>query len=252
MRNAVPLSWHLARWRAEAPGTRGLMWLGVITAMLLVPVERLGADLAWSTQAQVLINLGITLAAITFGRSTGLADDAERWLVLRGFTPADWALARWGANMLPLTAIAGLWALAIGIVSAALQGNGLSWISMLGMFVHLAATAAVFTLVLLLLGASGATQTAEGLLMVLVVTLVLPIAAERIPAVVADGLRLLLPPLDAIASVRDGALHQRWPDLLRAALRLGTWCAAVMALAVVAANRRVPERPLSAGGLPQT
>ena len=187
--------------------------------------------------------LGVTLAAIAFGRAAGLADDAERWLVLRGFTPADWALARWAANMLPLTAIAAAWALAIGIVSAALQGNGLSWSSILGMFVHLTLTAAVFTLVLMLLGASGAAQTAEGLLVVLIVTLVLPIAAERLPTVIADGLRVLLPPLDAIAAVRDGVLHQRWPDLLRATLRLGTWSVGVLALTVVAANRRVPERP---------
>lgn len=243
MPNAVPLHWHVARWRADAPGTRGLTWLGVISVLLLVPAERLGADLSWNTQAQVLINLGVTVAAIAFGRATGLADDAERWLVLRGFTPADWALARWAANMLPLTAIAAAWALAIGIVSAVLQGTGVTWLSVLGMFVHVTLTAAVFTLVLMLLGASGARQTAEGLLAVLIVTLVLPIAAERMPEVVAAGLRVLLPPLDAIAEVRDGALHQRWPDLLQATLRLGTWCAVVLALTVAAANRRVPERP---------
>lgn len=242
MRDAVPLHWHLARWRAEAPGARGLVWLGLITALLLVPVERLGAALAWSTQAQVLINLGVTLAAIAFGRATGLPDEAERWLVLRGFTPADWSLARWTANLLPLTALAALWALVIGVVSAALHGSGVAWSGVLGVFVHLTLTAAVLTLVLMALGASGTAHTAEGLLLVLIITLVMPVAGERLPTVLADGLRLALPPLDAIAAVRDAALHQRWTPLLHATLRLGTWSATLVAVSALAANRRVPER----------
>lgn len=243
MPNAVPLYWHAARWREQAPGTRGLVWLAMITASLCVPVERFGAGLTWTTQAQLLVNLGIALAAIAFGREVGHADDAERWLVLRGFTPADWALARWSANLVPLSAIGVLWALTIGVVSAVLKGTGLAWSGVIGLGVHLVLTAATFTLVLMALGASGAKQTAEGLLVVLILTFALPLAAERLPPVMVDGLRILLPPLDAIAGVRSAATHQRWPALLQSGLRLGAWGGAVLGLALLGVNRRVPERP---------
>jgi hypothetical protein len=217
----------------------------------LVPVERLGADLAWQTQAQVLVNLGVTLAAIAFGREVGRPDAAERWLVLRGFTPGDWALARWSANLLPLTALAVLWAAAIGLVSAALLGNGFAWTNILGLAVHLTLTATVFTLVLLALGASGTSQTSEGLLVVLILTFALPLGAERLPAVLVDALKLVLPPLDAIAAARDAVLQQRWTALAQSVLRLGTWCTAILGLAVIGVNRRVPERPPRAAVSPR-
>lgn len=243
MRSAVPLHWHVARWRTQTPGPRGLAWIAVLTLLLLVPVERFGADIAWTTQARLIVNLGITLAAVMFGRDVGHADDAERWLVMQGHAPADWVLARWAANLLPLGVLAVAWALAVGVVTAALRGDGIAWTGVLALGTHLALTAAVLTLVLLLLGATGAQQTAEGLLLVLIVTFMLPLAAERLPAVAVDGLRLILPPLDAIASARDAAMTQAWRDVWHALLRLSTWAAVLLGLSLALANRRVPERP---------
>lgn len=242
-RGTVPLHWHLARWRAEAPGRGGLLSLAALTLLVCVPLERLGADIAWSTQANVLVNLGVTLAAVMFGRDAGRADDAEPWLALQGSSGADWALARWTANMLPLLALAGTWALVIGVVSRALQGPSVPWNGTLGLAVHLALTAIVMTLLLLALGALGVRETAEALLLVLILTFSVPLLGERLPMIVRDALGTMLPPMTAIAAVRDAVVDGGWEDALRGLLRLATWCGILLAIALGAADRRVPARP---------
>jgi hypothetical protein len=246
MRRTVPLHWHSARWRVQAPGPHGLLSLGVLTLLLVVPAERFGAAFAWTSQAHLIVNLGVALAAVMFGRDAGLADEAERWLVMQGQAPADWALARWAANLLPLATLAAIWALAVGIVTAALRGDSIAWVGVVALSAHLTATAVVLTLVLLLLGASGARQTAEGMLLILVVTLALPLVGERLPTVVMNGLRVLLPPLEAIAGARDAAVAYEWRRLWQALLHLMTWGTVVLGTALVLTNRRVPERPARA------
>ncbi|MBA3853277.1 MAG: hypothetical protein C0503_02620 [Gemmatimonas sp.] len=243
MPERVPLHWHLARWRREAPGPRGLLWIAAVTLLLMLPVERFGADLSWATQARILVNLGVALAAIAIGRDAGRPDDAERWLLLQGQSPADWALARWVANLLPLALLAVLWAAIVFTVTALTQEQPMPWSGVLGLALHLALTAMLLTLILLTLGCLGARQTAEGMMLLLILTFLLPLVADRLPAVVADGARLVLPPLDAIATFRDAATDGAWRELLNAALRLATWSGVLLALALTAANRRVPARP---------
>lgn len=239
----VPLHWHLARWRIEAPGRHGFAWIGVVTALLMLPVEQFGADLAWPTQARILVNLGVALAAIAVGRDAGRPDDAERWLVLQGHSPADWALTRWLTNLLPLSLLALLWAAIVFAVTAFTQEQAMPWSGVIGLALHLALTATLLTLLLLALGCFGARQTAEGMMLLLILTFAMPLVADRLPAVVADGAGLLLPPLDAVARLRDAATEGAWRELLNATLRLATWGGVLLALALTAANRRVPERP---------
>ncbi|WKW11855.1 hypothetical protein Strain138_001123 [Pseudogemmatithrix spongiicola] len=242
-RGTVPLQWHVARWRIEAPGRGGLLALAALTLFLCVPLERLGADMAWSTQANVLVNLGVTLAAVMFGRDAGRSDDAEPWLALQGGSGADWALARWAANTLPLFALAGTWAFVISVVSRILQGPGVPWHGTLGLAAHLALTAIVLTLLLLAFGALGIQQTAEAMLLVLILTFSVPLLGERLPTIVRGALGLILPPMTAIAAVRDGVVDGDWGDALRALLRLVTWCGILLTIALGAADRRVPARP---------
>lgn len=238
----VPLRWHVARWRESEPGRRGIIWLGVLTLVLCVPLERLGADLAWTVQLRVFLNLGVVLAAIVIGRDSALPDDVERWLVNLGYSPADWVLARWAANLLPLVAVAVLWSLAVAGVSAAL-GQDLNWRGIGGLAVQLSVTALLLTLVLLAAGAAGLRQTSEVLLLVLIATILLPLAEPRLPTAVAAGLRLVLPPIGAVASLREGIVNAEWRDAARALLRLATWAAVALAAALALAHRRVPERP---------
>lgn len=248
-RGTVPLQWHIARWRVEAPGRGGLLSLAALTLVVCVPLERFGADIAWSAQANVLVNLGVTLAAVMFGRDAGRTDDAEPWLALQGASSADWALARWAANLLPLLALAVTWALAISAVSRALQGPGVPWSGTLGLAVHLALSAVVLTLLLLALGALGVQQTTEALLLVLILTFSVPLLGERLPTIVHDALQLLLPPIAAVASVRDGVVDGDLGSALRALLRLATWCGILLAIALGAADRRIPARPSRTSGL---
>jgi hypothetical protein len=241
-RGRLPWHWHVARWREADPGRRGLVWLGLLTVVLGVPLERLGADIAWSTQIRIGLNVGVLLAAVGVGRDAALPDDVERWLVHQGYSPADWVLARWSANLVPLTAVCVAWSLVVALVTMAI-GQGPDWGSIGGLAVQLAVSAALLTLVMLVAGAGGVRQTSETLLLVLILTLLLPLARERLPAVLFQGLGLILPPLGAIATLRDGIVHGEWTDAARAALRIATWAFVALAAALALAHRRVPERP---------
>lgn len=239
---SVPLQWHLARWREAEPGRRGIIWMGVLTLLMCIPFERFGADLAWSSQVRTFLNVGIVLASVVIGREAALPDEVERWLVNQGYSPADWVLARWSANLLPLIAVSIVWALAVAAVTLAL-GQEPSWRGIVGLTAQLAVTAAVLTLVMLVAGAAGVRQTSELLLMILIVTVLLPLADGRLPAVLLRGLQLVLPPINAIAAFRDGLVGAEWREASLALLRLATWSAVALAAALALAHRRVPERP---------
>jgi hypothetical protein len=151
-------------------------------------------------------------------------------------------LARWSANLLPLLALCIVWALAVAAVTVAL-GQDPSWRGIVGLIAQLFVTAAVLTLVMLVAGAAGVRQTSELLLMILIVTVLLPFAGDRLPAVLLRGLQLALPPINAIARFRDGLVDAAWRDASLALLKVATWSAVALAAALALAHRRVPERP---------
>lgn len=238
----MPLQWHLARWRDAEPGRRGIIWMGVLTLLICIPFERFGVDLAWSAQVTTFLNVGIVLASVIIGREAALPDDVERWLVNQGYSPADWVLARWSANLLPLLALCIVWALAVAAVTLAF-GQEPSWRGIVGLIAQLAVAAAVLTLVMLVAGAAGVRQTSEALLVILIVTILLPLADGRLPAVLVRGLQLVLPPISAIVRFRDGLVDAAWRDASLALLHLATWSAVALTAALALAHRRVPERP---------
>lgn len=239
---SVPLQWHLARWREAEPGRRGILWMGVLTLLICIPFERFGADLAWSSQASIFLNVSVVLASVVIGREAALPDDVELWLVNQGYSPADWVLSRWIANLLPLVALSIVWALAVAAVTLA-SGQEPSWRGLIGLVAQLAAAAAVLTLVMLVVGAAGVRQTSEVLLIVLIITVLLPLADGRLPAVLVRGLQLVLPPINVIVRFRDGLVNAAWRDASLALLHLATWSAVALSAALALAHRRVPERP---------
>jgi hypothetical protein len=236
----VPFRWHLARWRHADPGGRGLVALAVLTALMFVPVERLGVDLSWESQLRLLVLAGALAAAAAFGRHAAHADDVEPWLVQLGHSPADWALARWGTNLAALTALALLWSACVAIIAGAF-GSGVAWMGVLGLFVHLALCGLVYSTLFLLLGAAGVTQTVELGLLLLLGTLVLPLAGDALPPPLTKGLTLLLPPLGPIAELRTAVVDLRWRDAATAGLHLATWCGLAVAASVALLRRRVPQ-----------
>lgn len=237
----VPLRWHVARWRDAEPGRRGFLWMGVLTVLTCVPIERLGFDIPWTTQTSLFLNAGIVVAAVLVGREAALPDDVERWLVNQGHSPADWVLARWSANLLPIAALSLLWTLAVAVVTVAM-GQHPAWGPVLGLLAQLVISAALLTLVLLVVGAAGVRQTSEILLLVLIATFLLPLAGDRIPEPVMRGLLTVLPPAGDVGRFREALVHAEWGDAGLAFLRLATWSAVVLGVALALSARRIPER----------
>lgn len=234
---AVPFRWHVARWQHAEPGPRGLILLVLLTLAMLVPLERFGADLTWNAQVRALVTMATVAAALMFGRSAGLPDEAEYWLVLQGHAPADWALARWRANFVALSVLAAVWTLAV-LAVALMLGHGIPWAGLGGLLLQLVLASAVISLVTLVLGASGGTQTTELALLILILTFLLPVVEARIPAAMHRLLLWLLPPLIPIVQLRDGVVEGEWRSAASAALHVATWCVAVVALSTRVLRRR--------------
>ncbi len=237
---AVPLSWHGARWWRHAPGPRGLALLGALTVAMAVPLERLGVNIPWQSQAQAIVTLAAFAAAAMFGRDLAASDDIEPWLVMLGHSPADWALARYGATLLPLIALTVLWSLVVAVGSASL-GHGISWTGVAGLAVHLALTVVVITSALLVLGAAGVRQTAEVGILLMLASVLQPLLADSLPALVEWAVRAVLPPLPSVAEARAAVFDRRWHDGATALLHVGTWCALAHGIAVGLLARRLPR-----------
>lgn len=236
-----PLRWHLARWRDAEPGRRGFLWMGALTVLIAVPIERFGLDLPWTTQTSLFLNVGIVVAAVIVGREAALPDDVERWLVNQGYSPADWVLARWTANLLPIAALSLLWTLVVTAVTVAM-GHQPVWGAVIGLLAQLLISAALLTLVLLVIGAAGVRQTSEILLLVLIARFLLPLAGDRIPEALMRGLLTVLPPAGDLGQFREALVHAEWADAGLAFLRLATWSAVVLGIALALSARRIPER----------
>ena len=236
----VPFTWHAARWRHVEPGPRGLILLGLLSLALLIPLERVGVGIAWTSQVRSLVTLGIFAASALFGRASALSDDAEHWLIHLGKSPAAWALERWGANLLALAGLSLLWTAEVLAVST-LAGTPIAWSGLLGLCVQLIGSGIVVTIVLLCAGALGVQQTTEVAVLLLLATVTIPLAVDRVPEIVLQPARAILPPLLTVGTLRAALVDGHWRTAATAALQIASWCTVAMALAVHRLTRRLPR-----------
>lgn len=236
----LPFAWHLARWRFTSPGPRGLVILALFGLALVLPSHRLGLGETWSEAHRSVLLLGTLAATFLIARDAAASDELEFWLQHKGISPADWAFARWRANLLPLF---GTVALFTGLLFAAAPLYGLqpSLASSVALLGTLGVTAAVLSVLLFGLGATGSPHAPELAMLLVVVTLFAPLLRAAWPAPMALLLTYALPPLVVVAELRDALDARAWRTAARLALHVAAWSTAVMLLGVQLLQRRGPK-----------
>ncbi len=236
----IPFAWHLARWRYGAPGTRGITILAALGLALVLPTHRLGLGDSWSDAHRTILMFGTLVAAFLIARDAAVSDELEFWLQHKGLSPADWAFAKWRANLLPLVATITIFT-ALLLAAAPLYGLEPSLGSSVMLIAMLGASMVVLSVLMFGLGASGSPNAPELAMLVVVLTLFAPVLSGSVPALLQSLLRFGLPPLFVVAELRDAVDARAWTVAARLALHVGGWCTAVMLGSVALLERRAPR-----------
>jgi hypothetical protein len=236
-RTRIPFAWHLARWRHGAPGTRGLAILAAFGVALALPLHRLGLGDSWSDAHRPILMFGTLVAAFLIARDAAVADELEFWLQHKGVSPADWAFAKWRANLIPLVGIVTVFT-TILVAAAPFHGIEPLLSSSLMSIATLGATIIVVSVLMFGLGATGSPNAPEIATLIVVVTLFSPVLSLSASAAIQALLRFGLPPILVVAELRDAIDGRAWNTAARLALHVGGWCTLVMLLGVKLLERR--------------
>lgn len=242
-RRGIPNRWHVARWTRAVPGRAGLIALAAVPVLFFAPYEWTGLFRTWADVGSAVLVVGIVLASLGVARELSTPDPTAFWLHQRGLSLADWAVARWVADI-GLMLLVALWWTAWYALAA--HGHGLplsplgaaaiaGWLT--GMFI-------VISALLLVLGAIGRGRPVDAALLILIVTALLPALEAFAAGPLVRGLGIVAPPLHALAELRGAVLlgtggrHAVLP-----LLHTVTWLLAAVAIAVVLLGRRRPAAP---------
>lgn len=236
-RTRITFAWHLARWRHGAPGTRGLAILAGFAAALALPLHRLGLGDSWSDAHRSILMFGTLVAAFLIARDAAVADELEFWLQHKGVSPADWAFAKWRANLIPLVGVVTVFT-AVLVAAAPFYGLQPALSSSLVNIATLFASIAVLSVLMFGLGASGSPNAPELALLVVVVTFFAPVLSLSVSPPIQTLLRVGLPPILVVAELRDAIDVRAWNVAARLALHVGGWCTLVMLIGVKLLERR--------------
>lgn len=236
----IAFAWHLARWRHGAPGTRGLTILAAFGLALVLPSHRLGLGDSWSDAHRPILMFGTLVAAFLIARDAAVADDLEFWLQHKGISPADWAFAKWRANLLPLVGTVTAFTVLL-LAAAPLYGLEPSLSSSLVLIATLGASMVVLSVLMFGLGATGSPNAPELAMLVVVLTLFAPVLSGSVPALLQSILRFGLPPLFVVAELRDAVDARAWTVAARLAVHVGGWCTVVLLMSVGLLERRAPR-----------
>lgn len=235
----ISASWHLARWRHGSPGTRGLIILAIVGIALTLPSHRIGLGDSWADAHRIILTLGTLVAAFLIARDAAVSDELEFWLQYKGVSPADWALAKWWANLLPLVGTVTVFT-ALLFCAAPLYGMQPPVLSSLALIATLAGSLVVLSVMMFGLGATGSPNAPELGMLLVIVTVLSPAFAATLPAVLQAVLRFGLPPMLVVAELRDALTAGAWTAAGRLALHISGWCTLVMLGGVVILERRRP------------
>lgn len=236
----ISFSWHLARWRHGAPGTRGLVILACFGLALVLPSHRFGLGDTWNDAHRTFLILGTLVAAFLITRDAAVSDELEFWLRHKGISPADWAFARWRANLLPLVVTVTTFTVLL-VVAAPLYGTHPSVPSSLALLATLCGSVAVLSVMMFGLGSTGSPNAPELAMLLVVLTVMAPALAGQLPEGLQAALRIGLPPLLVVAELRDAVDARAWPTAGRLAVHVLGWCTLVMFGSVILLDRRIPR-----------
>jgi hypothetical protein len=244
-RRAIPGRWHLARWSRAVPGRSGLVALAVAPGLFFAPYEWTGLFRAWQDVGSAVLVVGIVLASLGIARDLGTPDPTAIWLHQRGLSLADWAVARWVADI-GLMLLVALWWTAWYALAAHGHGLPLSPRGAAAIAGWLIGTFIVISALMLVLGAIGRGRPLDAALLILILTALLPALEAFAPGPLVRSLGIIAPPLHALAELRgvvllgNGVRHAILP-----LLHTVTWLLATVAIAVVLLRRRRPTAPSS-------
>lgn len=233
----IPFAWHLARWRHGAPGTRGLSILAAFGVALVLPSHRFGLGDSWSDAHRPILMFGTLVAAFLIARDAAVADELEFWLQHKGISPADWALAKWRANLIPLIGTVTVFTTVL-MAAAPFYGLEPSLSSSLMLIATLAGSIVVLSVLMFGLGATSSPNAPELTMLVVVLTLFAPLLSRNAPPALQTLVRFGLPPLFVVAELRDAVDVRSWNVAARLALHVGGWCTLVMLIGAALLERR--------------
>ncbi len=236
----ISFAWHLARWRHGEPGTRGLVILGAFGLALVLPTHRIGLGDTWNEAHRTFLIFGTLVAAFLIARDAAISDELEFWLQHKGISPADWAFAKWRANLLPLLACVAAFALLL-FAAAPIYGLEPSIPKSLALIATLGGSIIVLSVLMFGLGATGSPNAPELATLLVIVTLFAPVLSRDAPALLQAAVRYGLPPLFVVAELRDALDSRNWLAAGRLAVHVSAWCTLVMFGGVLLLERRTPR-----------
>jgi len=236
----ISIAWHLARWRHSAPGTRGLVIIAAFGVALTLPSHRIGFGDSWNEAHRIFLMLGSFAATFLIARDVAMSDELEFWLQHKGISPADWAFAKWRANLLPLAGTVLAFTLLLFAV-APLYDLQPSVPNSLALIAVLSGTVIVLSILMFGLSASGSPNATELMLLAVIATLFAPALSSNLPAPLQILLRYGLPPLLVVAELRDAVDARAWSAAARLLLHVSGWCTLVMFGGVALLERRTPK-----------
>jgi len=236
----IRFAWHLARWRHSAPGTRGLAILAAFGLALVLPSHRLGLGDTWNDAHRTFLIFGTLVAAFLIARDAATSDELEFWLQHKGISPADWAFAKWRANLLPLLGCVTAFTVLL-FAAAPLYGFEPSIPSSLALIATLGGSIVVLSVLMFGLGATGSPNAPELATLLVIVTMFAPALSGHLPTALQALLRFSLPPFFVVAELRDAFDTRSWLTAGRLAVHVGSWCTVVMFGGVLLLARRTPQ-----------
>lgn len=236
----ISFAWHIARWRHGAPGTRGLVILAAFGLALVLPGHRIGLGDTWTAAHRPLLSLGTLVAVFLIARDAATSDELEFWLQHKGISPADWAFAKWRANLLPLLGCVTAFTVLL-FAAAPLYGLQPSIPNSLALIATLGGSIVVLSVLMFGLGATGSPNAPELAMLLVIVTVFSPLLGSNLPTLLQAVLRYGLPPVFVVSELRDALDTQNWTSAGRLAVHVSAWCTAVMLGSVLLLGRRTPQ-----------
>lgn len=222
----VFVRWQLTRWLRAHPGRVGVILIGLLPFVFLIPFGRTPVFETWRQGAAAAAFISAVVLTAVCTRDSARVPAAGVWLFQKGIRIQDAFLTRWAIDMC-LVLIAVAWS-GIGIVAGSMLHDSLSAGWVLQVLTGAMLVALIAGVLLFGTSAAGSERGGDLLALLLFVSILEPLASVILSAPGRTILHALLLPLTDAAGLSRRLLEDPYSGV-HAGFHVTAWCVAWLA-----------------------